>query len=324
MSSFLAPPSHKPHRQWAICHGALKDHAGQVQQTPIANFDLNRTIFGNLKGVLSRKITARRVGQRQSWAQEPKDTIATAFAALRQQTPPPDIDPKLANFLVERCDFSTEHADGSFWDHLYFSYEYSLHHYPAHSARVMLLHSILGTGTNTFAMEATHIGELRSMLTDFEWRHIEAFPSLLRLLYHGSLLDALAALPERPTQGIRCHRVIDNTPIQLSHDDLVIGLNFQLMHLMDFVPIANWHTHRNNPSFLLFVQLHDFLKTRGLLQAKVDFDPQIPERRPQGEVRPLLGRWMDHIPAKIIIATRGRAIENFSATIGHSLQFELG
>lgn len=323
MSNFLAPPPHKPHRQWAICHGAIKDHAGDLQLSPIADFDLNRTIFKTLQGALSRKITARRIGQRQVWDQAPKTQIAGAFQALRRASPPPDIDPNLERFLQARCDFSSEHADGSFWEHLYFSYEYSLHHYPEHSARVMLLHSILGTGTNTFAMPATHIEELKTMLTPFEWRQIEAFPSLLRLLYHGSLLDALEAAPERTLLGMRCHRVIDNQPIHLNPEDFVIGLNYQLMHLMDFVPVANWHTHRNNPSFLLFARLHAFLRTRGQLHAKVGFDPQIPRRRPQGETRPLLGRWMDHIPTKLILTTRGRAIENFSAAIGHSLRFTL-
>lgn len=323
MSISLAPPPHKTHRQWAICHGALTDHAGEVQLSPIADFDLDRTIFGTLQGALTRKITARRIGQHQSWDPSYKAQIARSFEALRQKNPPPRIDPKLTSFLRERCDFSSEHADGSFWEHLYFGYEYSLHHDPKHSARVMLLHSILGTGTNTFAMRSEHLDELQSLLTDFEWRHIQAFPSLLRLLYHGSLLDALAAYSGRALPGIRCHRVIDNQPITLSSEDLIIGLNYQLMHLMDFVPIANWFTHRNNPSFLLFVQLHAFLKDRGKILAKVGFDPHIPQRRPRGETRPWLGRWMDHIPARLITATRGRAIETFSAKIGHNLHFDL-
>lgn len=324
MSSYLAPPSHKPHRQWAICHGGIQDHAGRVKLSPIADFDLNRTIFGNLKGSFARRVTARRIGQHQRWEAEPKTKIARDFSALREQSPPPPIPDELSQFLVERCDFSSEHADGSFWEHLYFGFEYSLHHYPAHSAKIMLLHSILGTGTNTFAMEAKHIEELKTMLSDLEWQHIQAFPSLLRLLYHGSLLDTLEAMGTTPPGHLRCHRVIDNQPIALNAENLIIALNFQLMHLMDFVPVANWHTHRNNPSFLLFVRLHTYLRSRDLLQAKVEFNPIIPARRPQGETRPYFQRWMDHIPKRLIVKTRGRAIENFSGQIGHSLQFELG
>ena len=53
----------------------------------------------------------------------------------------------------------------------------------SHSPLVLLLHSILGTGTNTFAMEAEKIPRLQRLMTSFEWIHVEAFPSVLRLLY---------------------------------------------------------------------------------------------------------------------------------------------
>ena len=55
----------------------------------------------------------------------------------------------------------------------------------------MLLHSILGTGTNTFAMESEKIPALQALVSDDEWRHIESFPSILRLLYEDQLTQEL-------------------------------------------------------------------------------------------------------------------------------------
>lgn len=186
MSLDFAAPDPKPHRQWAIYHGAIRDHRGSVNLEPIEHFDLNRTIFGTLRGALPRFITRRRIAQRARWTPEILQEIQHSFQALRTQIPPEVVHPQLVQFLREHCDFSSEHADGSFWEHLYFGYEYCQHHYSQHSPRVMLLHSILGTGTNTFAMPAHKMPQLRALVTEFEWRHIEAFPSLLRLLYEGS------------------------------------------------------------------------------------------------------------------------------------------
>ena len=90
--------------------------------------------------------------------------------------PLPAVSAALMQFLVNECDFNVEHADGSFLDHLYFCFEYSVQHYPRHSPLVMLLHSILGTGTNTFAMTADKIPQLRPLMTPWEWTQVEAFP----------------------------------------------------------------------------------------------------------------------------------------------------
>ena len=69
--------------------------------------------------------------------------------------------------MVDECDFSMEHADGTFLEHLVFCHDYSALHFPEYSPTVMLLHSILGTGTNTFAMEASKIDALKALLDDF-------------------------------------------------------------------------------------------------------------------------------------------------------------
>jgi hypothetical protein len=50
---------------------------------------------------------------------------------------------------------------------------------------VALLHSILGTATNTFAVDAGKIPKLKALLTEFEAIHVETFPSIL-LLYNNN------------------------------------------------------------------------------------------------------------------------------------------
>ena len=163
--------------------GRAFDHAGRVRIEPIPNFDLDRTIFNTLEGRLSRFVMRTRVAKLAHWDDEAATRVQREYDASRERFPLPPIDPALLRFMVDECDFDVEHADGSFLDHLYFCFEYGTHHFPEYSPIVLLLHSILGTGTNTFAMKADKIPGLRALLTPFEWTHVEAFPSVLRLLY---------------------------------------------------------------------------------------------------------------------------------------------
>lgn len=321
----LQAPTPKLHRQWSLANAAVKDHRGEVEMEPLLGFRLDSSIFRTVQGRLPRAVTRRRLGQRASWTVSARDEIQRQFQRARDDGPTSHIDPQLIAFLQRACDFSPEHADGTFWDHLYFGYEYALHHYPQCSATVMLLHSILGTGTNTFAMEAKHIPELKAYLSAFEWRHIEAFPSLLRLIYHGPLVRELEALQGKwnKIQGLRCHRVIDNQPIELSVEDLLIQLNYQLLHLIDFLPLANWHTYRNDLFFILFRQLFALLAPHGKLQFALTFDPRIPAARPMGAKRPWSMRWVDHVPEALILRFGSRGVARMSQNIGHSLDFEL-
>merc|ERR1719502_424341 len=104
----------------------------------------------------------------------------------------PQHDAAILNFMSDECDFACEHADGSFMDHLNFCHDYSALHFQGHSPRVLFLHSIMGVGTNVFPMSIDKLPQLESLLTPFEFSHVEAFPSVLRLLAEGSLLDLLS------------------------------------------------------------------------------------------------------------------------------------
>ncbi len=311
-------------RKAAIASGRAKDYRGKVEIRPIPNFDLDRTIFQTLEGKAARFVMRSRVGKEPHWKPAAAERVEARYQKARERHPLPEVDPKLIQFLVDECDFDVEHADGSFLDHLYFCFEYNVHHYPEQSPLVSLLHSILGTGTNTFAMEAEKIPALKQHLSDFEWAHIAAFPSILRLLYDLRLRAELRANAHRidSLSRIDFHRVIDNEPMSLSGEDFWIQLNYQLIHLIDFLPVANWVTHANDTAFILFRDLYEMLESFGKLEAAIDYDP--PGRIPtfDGET-PSLALLTDLIPVPLSEKMAAKSVQQFSAKIGHSLDYTL-
>lgn len=312
-------------RKAAIARGAALDHAGSVRVEPIPDFDLDRTIFQTLSGRVARYVMRKRIGNEVRWFADPAASVQAAYDHALAQHPLPVVDPALLSFLVEECDFDVEHADGSFLDHLYFCFEYSAQHYPGRSPLVMLLHSLLGTGTNTFAMTADKIGALTPLLTPFEWAHTEAFPSVLRLLYAGELRRELRENVHRPDalRSARFHRVIDDAPITMTGEDLWIALNYQLIHLVDFLPVANWAAHQNDTSFILFRDLYDLLGKAGKREARVGYTPASGPRTLSGEQHGL-GSWLTtHIPVGLSERMAAASVARFSQRIGHSLRCEL-
>jgi len=311
-------------RKAAIASGCAKDHRGKVEVKPIPNFDLDRTIFQTLEGKAARFVMRTRVGKEPHWKPAAAESVEVRYQKARERHPLPEVDPTLIQFLVDECDFDVEHADGSFLDHLYFCFEYNVHHYPEQSPLVSLLHSILGTGTNTFAMEAEKIPALKKHLTDFEWAHIAAFPSILRLLYDLRLRAELRENEHRldSLKRVDFHRVIDNEPISLSGEDFWIQLNYQLIHLIDFLPVANWSTHSNDTAFILFRDLYELLESNGKLEANVDYEPPGVIPTLEGE-RPSLALLTDLIPVPVSEKMAARSVQQFSEKIGHSLDYTL-
>ena len=312
-------------RKAAIATGCARDHAGEVVVKPIPDFDLNRTIFQTLEGKAARFVMKTRVGKEPHWNADAAQRVESSYERSRRSHPLPEVDPKLLQFLVEECDFDVEHADGSFLDHLYFCFEYNVHHYPQHSPLVSLLHSILGTGTNTFAMKAAKIPALKEHLTDFEWAHIAAFPSILRLLYDLPLRAELRANAHRlaSLKRVDFHRVIDNEPMSLSGEDFFIQLNYQLIHLIDFLPVANWATHANDTAFILFRDLYDLLASSGRLEAHIEYEPAGRLRTLKGERPSLPALLTTLIPVPVSERMAARSVRTFSERIGHSLRYEL-
>jgi hypothetical protein len=323
MQSADVRPEPSTERKARIAHAGARDHAGELEVVAIPDFDLNRTIFKTLEGKLARYVQRKRVGKEPRWFADAAERVQQAYDEARPDLPP--IAPELLSFMVDECDFDVEHADGSFLDHLYFCYEYGHLHYPQHSAIVLLLHSILGTGTNTFAMTADRIPALRELMTPFEWRQTEAFPSVLRLLYHGPIRDELRENLGRADaiQSVQMRRVIDNAPIELSGEDFWIALNYQLIHLVDFMPVANWAAHLNDTSFILFRDLYDLLQRAGKLEAKVTYTPPSGPATREGEPKSF-GHWLEaKIPVSLSAKMASKSVAQFSDAIGHSLDYTI-
>jgi hypothetical protein len=309
----------------AIASGAAQDHAGSVRVEPIPNFDLNRTIFETLEGAATRYVARTRVGKEAHWHERPAGDVRGAYDSASAKRPLPAVDSALLQFMVDECDFNVEHADGSFLDHLYFCFEYGVHHFPQQSPIVLLLHSILGTGTNTFAMGADKIPTLRALMSDFDWRHVEAFPSVLRLLYDLPLRAELWANVTRLSElkSVRMHRVIDNEPIEMSGEDFWIQLNYQLIHLIDFLPAANWSAHANDTAFILFRDLYKLLHKGNKCAVALNYTPASGSRGLVGE-KQSFGAWLTTlIPVSASEKMAARAVRQFSERISHSVAFEL-
>jgi hypothetical protein len=312
-------------RKAAVALGGAADHTHAVEVAVVPDFDLDRTIFRTLGGKAARFVMKNRIGKEVSWKDAAAKKIQAAYDDARAERPLPEVSPELLRFLVDECDFDVEHADGSFLDHLYFCFEYGAQHYPQRSALVLLLHSILGTGTNTFAMPASKIPALRELMTPFEWTHVEAFPSLLRLLYAGKLRAELRANLHRidRLESVSMFRVIDGAPITLSAEDFWIAQNYQLIHLVDFLPVANWAVHQNDTAFIIFRDLYDLMTRASTLEAKLDYTPARGPRKLVGENLGVGGWLTTLIPVGVSELMAAKSVETFSERIGHSLGYEL-
>jgi hypothetical protein len=311
-------------RKAAITRGGAFDHAGKLQVRRMADFDMGRTIFGGLSG-LARKIMDEKLAKEPVWDRAVAADIEVAYAEATSAQPAPPIDQRLIDFMVDECDFSMEHADGTFLEHLVFCHHYAARYYPEHSPNVALLHSILGTATNTFAMDVGKLPKLKALLTEFEAMHVETFPSILRLLYNDGLLEELEQNLHRlgDLKALRFHRVIDNEPLTIDADNLWINLNYHLMHFVDFMPSANWSTHRSDPLLQMFEKLSNLLDRAGQRQARVEITFPAANTAPIGEVRTLFGRISDLIPPAVKLKLARNSIRKYSAMAGHDLGYQL-
>lgn len=305
--------------------GKPVDNAGRLTATVDPEFDLGKTIFKTLPPGIKTFFARTKLDTKLQWE-------AGAEVAIRElyerAGPPPSIsdDAPLHNFMLKECDFSVEHADGSFLDHLHFCREYSARYYEDVSPRVMLLHSIMGVGTNCFPMELKKMPMLEKLITKHEFVHVAAFPSVLRLLVHGPLLQELLSCDAEKLgqiKGLKLNRLLDNTPIELSATQLFEQLNLQLIHALDFLPPASWKRTSNEFFFGIFKALYAVLTSAGKLRAKVLWDESWPKRA--SEARPDTWRhWIiDMLPERAVLALASKQIAQYSANIGHSLEYKL-
>ncbi len=307
-------------RKASIAYAGARDHQGAVDVRPIPGFDLDKTIFNTLDSKAARFVIAGRIGKAIDWHHDAAAEVQADYESATADLVLPDVDEKLKRFLAEECDFDVEHADGSFLDHLYFCFEYTAKYYPEGSPLVMLLHSVLGTGTNTFAMEASKIPQLEALLEPADFKQIAAFPSVLRLLYLADLRDELRRNARRDLASVSMRRVIDNEPIELTGDEWWEALNYQLIHLVDFMPVANWRTHYSDTSYILFRELYDLMDRAGRIRARVTYRGPAPGGR-QGEKSSLGGLLGSIIPVNLSEKMSESSIRRFSEQCGHSLEY---
>ena len=111
---------------------------------------------------------------------------------------------------------------------------------------------------------------LASILTPDEMDHVQAFPSILRIV--GPITAALRDNLHRKQhlQSIKFHRLIDNEVISLTDQQLWVQLNYHLIHLMDFLPVAEWSSKKR--ALAGFARLHALLSDAGELQVKIDLN----------------------------------------------------
>ncbi len=311
-------------RRAAIARGGAFDHAGDVRVERMIGFDMKRTIFGALRGV-PKMFMEDKLAKEPVWDDDAAARVDAAYAEAQAADPAPVIDQRLIDFMVTECDFSMEHADGTFLEHLVFCHDYAARHYPAHSPNVALLHSILGTATNTWAMDAAKIPKLQELLTDFEALHVEVFPSTLRLFYNGEFLDELEANLHRldDLRALHLRRVIDNEPLVIDAENLWINLNFHLMHFVDFMPPANWGTHRADPLLQMFERVSTLLDRAGKREAVVEVDFPTASVSPVREERTLFGRVTGLLPASVTLKLAKKSIQDYSAAAGHDLSYRI-
>ena len=139
-SDDLRQIEHSVQRKAAIARGKGTDHAGNVSITPIKDFDLNNTIFSTLEGTLPRLFMKAKIAKDVHWDEGISEGITQEYRNVVQGASIPVVNPELLRFMEDECDFSAEHADGSFLEHLLFCYDYSAIHFPEYSPVVMLLH----------------------------------------------------------------------------------------------------------------------------------------------------------------------------------------
>ena len=169
--------------------------------------------------------------------------------------------------------------------------------------------------------------DLANLITTGEMKQVEAFPSVLRLLVHGPLLKELAECDGKKLQklrGIKLHRVIDNTSLNLNADQFWEALHCQLIHSIDFLPAGAWQRTSNEFMFYIFTELHQIISRTGKLRANVSWDNKWMKKDQYGARPDTWKHWMvDLLPSGLVRKMAGKQVAKYSSDIGHSLEYTL-
>jgi hypothetical protein len=306
-------------RKAQLANAGPADHAGEVIVRPM-EIDLEKTIFKTVDEGLKPMVRAM-FGKEMFWSDQAVDKIETQTSQLLAENKNWSMlkahNPALINFMENECDFNTEHADGSFLDHLQYCYEYGTAHFSTASPVPLFLHSIMGVGTNLFPMKLEQRPQLQQLVSEDDLAHIEAFPTVLRLLQSRRLMDKLLGMSNEELECIdelECCRLLgpdmdnvmrsDNAPVKLTGKQFWAHLNYQLIHLIDFLPVEEWN--ENAGQMRTFSDLHGLLTRANKLMCNLNFDSMTwsAEAAKQSELTQSMS-------------------QSFSQKIGHSLDFKL-
>mmetsp|Transcript_1463 Transcript_1463/g.3698 ORF Transcript_1463/g.3698 Transcript_1463/m.3698 type:complete len:376 (-) Transcript_1463:213-1340(-) len=305
-------------RKAAIARGQAIDHTGCVIEEEDPTFTLDGTIFFSVEGTLPRAMLRKQLSRVAHWSDAALQLVQECYGAIPAAPP---VDLALTDFMLNECNFKMEHADGSFMDHVSFCHDYCAAHYKGPSPRVLLLHSILGVGTNLFPMDISKLPQLAKLVTKEELRHIETFPSMLRLLIDGELIKELRASRGQLERldKITLRRVIDNKEFEIDAETFWTHLNYHMVHFLDFLPVADWPSRTTDPFFQFFLDLRSFLMSAGQLRVTVELGSTCGDAPSQ---EALLGAACSPIGV-IKKAMAKRMGRKYSAKIGHSLEYSL-
>ena len=95
------------------------------------------------------------------------------------------------------------------------------------------------------------------------------------------------------------------------------------MHFVDFMPAANWSTHRADPLLQMFERLSTLLDSAGKREAKVDVTFPTNKVAPIGETRTTFGRITGFLPASLTLKLAKKSIQEYSDSAGHDLSYRL-
>lgn len=320
-------------RRAQIVEGKPNEHDGEVIVQNIKDFDVQKTIFKTVSAEMMPMIRDS-FAKELFWSDKAVAKVEARTSKILAENPKltqlKSPSPELLQFMEEECEFNIEHADGSFMDHLHFCYVYGSVHMPCHSSIPLFLHSIMGVGTNLFPMKLEQKSKLSALVTAEDLVHIEAFPTVLRLLNSRLLLDDLLTMSADDLSnidGLECCRLLgpgmdhdgqvgksDNSPVRLDADQLWLHLNYQLVHTMDFLPPSQWKEMLSSSLLHVFIDLHHLLKRAGKLMSTVNFDSD---------------KWAEEVvgnqtPEALQAVERFKAfITGYSEKIGHSLDYKI-
>jgi len=318
MSQFQG--SHGLLRQSILAYGGIKDYGGSVtiSHKPM---DLNNTIYKTLEGTVARAVMSSKLSIDLEWDKDVASKIEKDYEPIPIYL---DHNKNLIDFMQNDCNFLCEHNEGSFMDHLQFVYDYGKTYYQEKSPRVLLLHSILGVATNIFPMEVAKEEKLKTMLTLEEMQHIEAFPSILRLILNWNLLMELKECSSEKLQtlsSISFHRCIDNKRVEMSADAFWVQLNYHVIHFLDFIPAANWKLVAGEITLAALQEIYQLLTKTDKLFAKVNLDTK--ETGTSSLPFGLASIVFNLLPSETLRKKASQSALDFSNKIGHSLDYEL-